>query len=62
MLAIRPDAETKQALSPTQRDALLTTLKARFERNAGRHKGLDWAKVLLRGRINTRNRGSEVSR
>ncbi len=35
----------KKDLSPKQRDELLRALKARFERNANRHKGLDWAKV-----------------
>ena len=28
-----------------QREELLSTLKARFEKNMKRHKGLDWAKV-----------------
>ena len=28
-----------------QRDELLTALKARFEKNMNRHKGLEWAKV-----------------
>jgi uncharacterized protein DUF4256 len=32
-------------LSPQQRDELITTLKSRFEKNMGRHKGLEWAKV-----------------
>ena len=32
-------------LSPEQRDELLTTLKARFEKNKNRHKGIEWAKV-----------------
>ncbi len=32
-------------LSPKQRHELLTTLKARFENNMNRHKGLDWTKV-----------------
>jgi hypothetical protein len=32
-------------LSPTQRKELLTILKARFEKNMDRHKGLEWAKV-----------------
>src|SRR5436853_7582885 len=36
---------SKKALSPQQRDELLGTLKARFEKNMNRHKGLDWAKV-----------------
>lgn len=34
-------------LSPEQRD-LLRTLKARFEKNMNRHKGLEWAKVQSR--------------
>ena len=37
--------ETKKELSPDQREELLGTLKARFEKNMGRHKGLDWATV-----------------
>ena len=37
--------ETKKALSPEQREDLLSTLKARFEKNMNRHKGLDWAKI-----------------
>src|SRR3954453_13635976 len=36
---------TKRSLSPEQRDGLLTTLKARFEKNMNHHKGLEWAKV-----------------
>ena len=32
-------------LSPNQREELLNTLKARFEKNRDRHKGLEWAKV-----------------
>ena len=35
----------KKELSAKQREELLGTLKARFEKNLGRHKGLDWAKV-----------------
>ena len=35
-------------LSPTQRDELFQLLKARFEKNASRHKGLEWAKVQAR--------------
>jgi hypothetical protein len=37
-----------KSLSPAQRDELLRTLKARFEKNMSRHKGLDWAKVQAR--------------
>lgn len=32
-------------LSSQQREALLTTLKARFEKNMSRHKGVEWSKV-----------------
>jgi len=35
----------KKKLSPSQRDSLLSALKARFEKNKNRHKGLEWAKV-----------------
>src|SRR4030088_2228874 len=35
----------KKDLSPEQREELLRALKARFEQNMNRHKGLEWAKV-----------------
>jgi hypothetical protein len=35
----------KKKLSSDQREELLSALKARFEKNMNRHKGLDWAKV-----------------
>ncbi len=35
----------KNKLSPEQREELLRALKARFEKNTNRHKGLEWAKV-----------------
>lgn len=35
----------KKKLQPEQRQELLKTLKARFEKNMKRHKGLEWAKV-----------------
>lgn len=35
----------KKELSSDQRSALLSTLKARFEMNMNRHKGLEWSKV-----------------
>src|ERR1700754_374125 len=35
----------KKKLSPEQREELLRTLKARFEKNMNRHKSVDWAKV-----------------
>jgi hypothetical protein len=37
--------ETKKELSAGQREELLNALKARFEKNMDRHKGLEWAKV-----------------
>jgi hypothetical protein len=37
--------KNQKALSPAQRDELLKILKARFDKNMNRHKGLDWAKV-----------------
>jgi len=36
---------SKKDLSAKQRDALLTVLKARFEKNTNLHKGVAWAKV-----------------
>ena len=35
----------KKELSPAKRDELLRALKARFEKNMNRHKGVDWAKL-----------------
>ena len=35
----------KKDLSPEQREKLLRTLKARFEKNMNRHKDLEWARV-----------------
>jgi len=35
-------------LTPAQRETLLATLKARFEKNRHRHAGLDWNKVEAR--------------
>jgi hypothetical protein len=35
----------KRNLSRAQREELLGVLKARFEKNMDRHKGLDWSKV-----------------
>lgn len=39
---------TKKALSPEQRNGLLGTLETRFNKNMGRHKGINWAKVRAR--------------
>jgi hypothetical protein len=38
-------SKTKKKLSSEQRDELLKALKARFEKNMDRHKGLEWSKV-----------------
>jgi hypothetical protein len=35
----------KKELSSKQQEELLGTLKARFEKNKSRHKGIEWAKV-----------------
>lgn len=43
----------KKELSQQQREELLSTLKARFEKNGNRHKGLDWADVQARLEANT---------
>ena len=36
---------TKRELSRQQREELLSALKARFEKNSERHKGLEWSKI-----------------
>ncbi|MEJ7827285.1 MAG: DUF4256 domain-containing protein [Segetibacter sp.] len=43
----------KKELLPEQREELITALKARFEKNINRHKGLEWAKVEARLEANT---------
>jgi hypothetical protein len=35
----------KKDLSPVQSEELLRALKARFEKNMNRHKGVDWTKI-----------------
>jgi hypothetical protein len=40
----------KKDLSSEQKEELLSLLKARFEKNMNRHKGLEWAKV--QGKLN----------
>lgn len=39
-------------ISAKQRDALLTTLKTRFENNMNRHKGLDWNAIQKKLEVN----------
>jgi len=43
----------KKKLSPEQSEGLLRTLKARFEKNMNRHRGLEWAKVQVKLEANT---------
>ena len=40
-------------LSPEQREELLRVVKARFEENMDRHKGLEWAKLQAKLEANT---------
>jgi len=44
---------TKKELSPEQREELLGTLKARFEKNMNRHKSLEWVNVQAKLEANT---------
>ena len=43
----------KKELSSKQLEELLRTLKARFEKNMNRHKGLEWAKIQAKLEANT---------
>jgi hypothetical protein len=43
----------KKEFSTKQREELLNTLTARFEKNINRHKGLEWAKVQAKLEANT---------
>lgn len=43
---------SKEELSPEEREQLLGTLKARFEKNMNRHNGLEWAAVQARLEVN----------
>src|SRR5579862_9680311 len=44
----KPLKSNKKELAREQREKLLGTLKARFEKNMNRHQGLEWAKVQAR--------------
>ena len=48
--AARPSTRTQDrgAMKASDRDELLRVLKARFEKNVQRHRGLDWATVEAR--------------
>jgi hypothetical protein len=43
----------KKKLSAEQHEELLNTLKARFEKNMNRHKGIEWTKVQAKLEANT---------
>src|SRR6476620_11630531 len=43
----------KKKLLPEQREALLSALKARFDKNRNRHKDLEWTKVQAKLESNT---------
>ncbi|MFX1323931.1 MAG: DUF4256 domain-containing protein [Promethearchaeota archaeon] len=43
----------KEELSPEQNEELLRALKARFEKNMNRHKGLEWPKIQVKLEANT---------
>ncbi|MEO6694275.1 MAG: DUF4256 domain-containing protein [Ignavibacteria bacterium] len=45
--------ENKKVLSSQQREELLRTLKARFERNMNRHESLEWSQVKARLDVNS---------
>ena len=47
------NSSNKKELSTEQREELLRALKARFEKNMNRHKGLDWDKVQAKLEANT---------
>jgi hypothetical protein len=49
----RMNPSNKKELSPERREELLRALKARFEKNMNRHKGLTWAKVQAKLETNT---------
>jgi Protein of unknown function (DUF4256) len=44
---------SKNELSPSQREQLLSVLQARFEKNMNRHKGLEWGKVQAKLKAST---------
>src|SRR5580765_4816559 len=45
---------SKKELSLEQSEELLRTLKARFEKNMNRHKGIEWAKVQAKLEANAK--------
>ncbi len=53
-------SSNKKELSPEQREELLSALKARFEKNMNRHKGLEWAKVQAKLELILKNCGRSM--
>jgi Protein of unknown function (DUF4256) len=51
-MPITKASKSKKELSPKQREELLSALKARFEKNMGRHKGLAWVEVQAKLEVN----------
>ncbi len=49
----KPLKKNKNELSPEQSKKLLAVLKARFEKNMNRHKGLEWAEIQAKLEVNT---------
>src|SRR5262245_5861415 len=49
----RTEMQRAKDMKAKQREELLQTLKARFEKNMNRHKGLEWAKVQPKLETNT---------
>jgi hypothetical protein len=50
--------ENKRQLSPEQQKELISTLKARFEKNSNRHEGMEWAQVEIR--LSDEKRGEKL--
>jgi hypothetical protein len=48
----RPYKSNKKVLSSSQREELLGALKARFEKNMNRHRGLEWAEIQAKVEAN----------
>ncbi len=47
------NTSSRKVLSPEQQEELLRALKARFEKNMNRHKGLEWANLQTKLEANT---------
>jgi hypothetical protein len=51
-------SSAKKKLSSEQREELLLTVRARFEKNMNRHKGIEWASVQTKLEANAEKLGS----